>query len=969
MSGLSGLAVFAQDTDSDIDDEIYELSPFEVSTEGDRGYYASNTISGSRINIALQDVPMPIEVITSEFMEDTGATDLRESLRYSAGIVLDSQNDAGAGLDDVPGGVHNGSGATAAITNTTIKMRGFVTESALRKGYRRQHSSDSINIDRVEVVRGPAALLYGIGNFGGVVNYLPKRPMETAQTVVTAEIGSNSSYRATVDHTAPISDKLGYRVTASFDDAEHWTDVQNSQGWFVSPVLEYRPTDKTKITLDIEVGSDETYGTGFQQMRARGDLSGSNSAINEQDRLQKAGFVIFDGIDGRTFRLSGPDTYVKADAVNFNIEATHEIFDGLNVLAGYNYSKVDFWTRDIVNNAYQSGVGPEGLRGTINVQPFEAANGDPVFDGEIFNTSAGEDDRVLNDAILTYMWQATHSNRDRKELRAELTYNFQLLEESRFFNMDHLFLVGYSKLKSEIDEIRRVTGAGTDDGFLWKDPNDHSLIRFGQGIIDNGTPNGVAGFPELLPNYYSANEAKNRGLYGVWQGRFWDERITLIYGRRKDTAEQSVVDWDFNTEGGVTGTDLTEAEEQSNNTEQMGVSIEVVDGISVFALQSEGLEPNFDGLRDGYGQPLGATTAESKEIGIKLNFLDGRVSATFSTYEIEVNGPGQTLFWTPAPGKGLYDPNRPTVYDITNIIATNNAHAASMAQYDAAVASGDVFTDGGNTYITVLDGNGNDTTGAAYLDSIFAWGSQNGWPGWLYNSSVVTDSNANNAAMDWASPLPNSYQASLESTEKSRGWEGQVLLTPIDNWQILLNYAYTRREIVRQGVFPKYPYPQDRWAIWYFPDGNWGLQGVSLNEAYADPSDTSTWTGGPASTNGESLDDTPMHDLSFWTSYSFEEGRLEGLKLGFGGSFQSKREYLSGFTVGGNAVTDENGNRIKLFTDPREEFNFMARYDFDIGERPAWLQLNVDNLTNDEDLYGYVYAPGRSWRLQFGTNF
>jgi iron complex outermembrane recepter protein len=135
LLGVWGSVSFAQETE----ENTYELSPFEVSTSGDRGYYASNSISGSRINIALQDMPMPIEVITSEFIEDTGARDLRSALRYSAGVILDSQNDAGANLSGVPGGVHNGAGATANITNTTIKLRGFVTESSLRAGFRRQH--------------------------------------------------------------------------------------------------------------------------------------------------------------------------------------------------------------------------------------------------------------------------------------------------------------------------------------------------------------------------------------------------------------------------------------------------------------------------------------------------------------------------------------------------------------------------------------------------------------------------------------------------------------------------------------------------------------------------------------------------------------------------------------------------------------------------------------------------------------
>jgi outer membrane receptor for monomeric catechols len=102
----------------------------------------------------------------------------------------------------------------------------------------------------------------------------------------------------------------------------------------------------------------------------------------------------------------------------------------------------------------------------------------------------------------------------------------------------------------------------------------------------------------------------------------------------------------------------------------------------------------------------------------------------------------------------------------------------------------------------------------------------------------------------------------------------------------------------------------------------------------------------------------------------FREGLVEGLTLGFGGDYQSKRAYLTGFTVGGNAVTDENGNRISLYTDEKLILNAMAKYEFTLfDDNPSNIQLNVDNITDDKALYGYVYESGLSWRVFFGTTF
>jgi outer membrane receptor protein involved in Fe transport len=978
-------AVIAQEeSGAEESGEVFELSPFEVDTSSDRGYYAANTISGSRINIALQDMPMPIEVITSEFIEDTGSIDLRESLRYSSGILLETQSPSD-GLEGVPGGVHNGQGATANLTNTTIKMRGFLTESSLRKGYRRQHGSDSINIDRIEVVRGPAALLYGIGNFGGIVNYLPKRPLTYQQTQVTGLVGSDQQYRATLDTTGPINDQLGYRVTAAAEDADHWTDVQNSNSFFISPVIVYKPLEKTKITLDFEIGTDTTNGVGFQAMRARatagpnGDEFTDDQIINQQERLQKGGFVVFDGIDNRTFRLSGPDTYIETDANNLLVEVEQNIFDGLDVMVGYNRADAVVDKLDIISNAYNVGVGPENLRGTITIEPFRDQSGAAIYDAEIGEFT------TVNNAVLMYMWENEVIDQVRDEFKAEATYSFDLFQDRDWLAQKHMILGGVSFLEQEKDTRNDISGGQSASAFLYKAPDDHSLIRFGQGVLrdivaegEDENPDGIVGFKPLLPTKRVLNISKNKGLYAVWQGRFWDDRITTIVGVRDDTSRQDITDFTFEN-GMQTGLSRTAPPSQSETTYQYGISVEVMDGVTVFALTSEGLEPNFDGLRDGYGVPIGATKAESEEIGVKLNLMDGKLAATISAYRLNVLGPSKIdqrggLWWAPAPAKGRYDPTQATVYDLgwAGLNDENGAFVENEALWEAAVAAGNVSydpNDGEAILLTVLDENGNETAGAAFMDAMYKWAADgNGWPGWMFRANDFPDTLANNAAMDWAADNIDWF-AGMVAEEESEGVEIQLLYSPTKNIQLYASYAHTERQVIDQGKMPRYPHTQDRWPLWYFPDGNWGLQGVSLEEAYGDPSDTSTWTGGPATTNGQQMDDTPEHDFSFWGSYAFDDGPLEGLRLGFGGTYQSKREYLSGFTAGGDAIRTEDGQRIKLYTDSKLQFNAMLRYDYEYKDRPAFVQLNIDNLTNDKDLYGYVYEPGIIWRLQAGITF
>ncbi len=126
------------------------LSPFTVTTtKNDRGYRASNSIGGTRINTPLKDVPMNIQVVTDEFMRDIAAFDASESLKFQAGVTVGSRD---------------------ADRDTAVTIRGFSTAWQMREGFRRYDTSDSINISRQEVVAGPAAVLYGVSQPGGIIN-------------------------------------------------------------------------------------------------------------------------------------------------------------------------------------------------------------------------------------------------------------------------------------------------------------------------------------------------------------------------------------------------------------------------------------------------------------------------------------------------------------------------------------------------------------------------------------------------------------------------------------------------------------------------------------------------------------------------------------------------------------------------------------------------------------------------------
>ena len=991
-------AAFAQ-SDSSEDEEVFIMSPFEVTTDNDKGYYAANSISGSRIDVRIQDLPLTIEVVTSEFIEDTGSTDLRESLRYSAGILLESQNDA-YGTFDNAGGVNNPEGATGAQSDTGFKIRGFVTNNTLRAGFRRQHSTDSVNIERVEVVRGPSALLYGVGNFGGVVNYLPKTPLPEFETRINLGVGSDGWKRASFDTTGPISDNLGYRVTGAIESSDDWTDHRTHDHQFISPVFEWK-WNKTKILVDIELGTAEDRGVSFKSVRAP-TIAGI--PVTQSDRLETYGFLEFDGEDPKTFRWSGPDTYGLTTSWNANVQLEQELIDNMFFLIGYNKSYVKFDNRDLFGGINTSYTPSSSLTRAVNL--LDTIEAIQIIDG------SNSDVRIpVDNTVLQYLWDESERTTKWDQFRAELNYNFYLFEDSKWLSSKHSILAGYSWESQENSTLARGMDNPNDpidsDPYIYKNPTDSNVIRF-------DAPTDGTGIPTFFDREITGSTGENEGYYAVYNMKLFDEKLFLIGGVRKDVSSSLDGFSNFNTQ--ATRGDpwvLTEFEdsEVSKTTTQWGISYEILDGFTVYALSSEGIEPNFGGVRDGNGVALDSSSAVANEFGFKFNLFDSKIAASFSFFKIEREGVPFTYWWAPAPATGRFDRDADIVYRLEdwNLEAQLNSQAqngttpnpfllAAKTEWDAAVASRgpdgqpdvvfqavnqDSATKPTNTYL-----NASTPEGAAYLDRVFDLLNaeyalprdqrSEPWPGWLYPGApyAEADSNVNFSTMDYSAA--NGFSQSIE--DQSEGWEAQIILSPIDEFQLVLNYSNVERTVVSPGNFVSYPYSDgnwDRWAAWYFPNGNWGLAGTAPEVAYPGgapglPSeDTSDWAG-VGWGQGESLDDTPEHVISWWASWSFnEDAPLYGLQLGFGGQWESEREYASALTTAGQQKQNSSSTSIKASTDPRLTLNGMMKYTWETGDNETewYVQLNVDNFLDDTDQYGLLYAPGISWRFQTGWSF
>ena len=203
-------AVAASDSRPASDTDLVVLSPFQVSSEKDYGYLKTNSATATRIGMEIQKIPLSISVFSEDFIKDTGMREIQDVMRYSASAAGDTRQGVKA-----PG--------NSATPSGTFTLRGFPVSSRLRNGLNRYSYYNMDTVDRIEVIKGPAAVFFGQGFPGGVINYVTKQPQFTKiPTTFTYSYGGNSerigAERASLDENTVMTKNAAMRMVAVWDD-------------------------------------------------------------------------------------------------------------------------------------------------------------------------------------------------------------------------------------------------------------------------------------------------------------------------------------------------------------------------------------------------------------------------------------------------------------------------------------------------------------------------------------------------------------------------------------------------------------------------------------------------------------------------------------------------------------------------------------------------------------------------------
>lgn len=241
MAGLLTFSLFgiapaaAQSTseddteDQDSAEQPVMLDVFEVESDRDYGYRATNAGSVTGLGTPIAETPFSVAVITSEFMADKGTDELNQVVRYVSGMSSTTKDE------------HE------------IYARGFLSVIKVDGGEENRGAFSLDSADRIEVTKGPASILQGRASAGGVVNIIGKRPKFNPSTNVKATVGSWNHRKFTFDSTGPlVSDKLAYRLVYADTDQDGWVEHTYKDEYNYLAGLTWRPIDNLEVTLSTK---------------------------------------------------------------------------------------------------------------------------------------------------------------------------------------------------------------------------------------------------------------------------------------------------------------------------------------------------------------------------------------------------------------------------------------------------------------------------------------------------------------------------------------------------------------------------------------------------------------------------------------------------------------------------------------------------------------------------------------------
>ncbi len=286
----------------------------EITVKGfRRDYLGSGSKTAVGLDLSTLETPAAVSVISQDLLRDQQVNNVDDALRNVAGVTKFKTGNGGEEKFSI-----RGFDASQSIYRDGARINNALNASNIP-------STETANIERIEVLKGPSALLYGQGQPGGIINYVTKRPQFEDAYGLELIGGSFDFFKVEGDATgALISDKLAYRLVAAYVNAGGFRDEVERERLLINPSLLFQPTDSLRLTVGYEYIDDQ-----YTQDRGQvldGDAVNGYFYSDRQDLTQFYGIPNWNRnteAEARRFYAIG-----EADVVEgWRIEATYSRTD------------------------------------------------------------------------------------------------------------------------------------------------------------------------------------------------------------------------------------------------------------------------------------------------------------------------------------------------------------------------------------------------------------------------------------------------------------------------------------------------------------------------------------------------------------------------------------------------------------------------------------------------------------------
>lgn len=648
MLAASAIA-FAQQVSSPAsgEEEVLEMSPFEVTADREGTYDAINSNSITSFNVELGKMPISADIFTRTFMEDTASTTLENMLQeYAAGsgvgsaagdvngIPINQPMDRGGG-DSVSSGVQlRGLGASV------VKQDSFMLPSPAGTGL-----NSIFGVERVEILNGPQALLYGNGGGGGVINVISKQARfgKRPGGAIRFSIDDYGNYIGQVDYETG-SRRFAIAISATKQR------LGDSRDWIGGPLegayaqIAARLTRRTTVRLtgkhthfdriaqrnirlsSTSVETDARHNQNIRYLLGSGQMESSRTGPSGAGVIGN-GYINWDNIDSYMGEMGGEES--TAQLASMVVETRWASWLSTQVSAGYQ-SKSSRLFNGSGNTFYAPG-----------------AQGNPL--PEEWTIQVGGSKRAAWSSqpsrSMSFRFSALLANNLPNNKAHSQTIFGADFTEAHYANVDY----GYYRADENWDVLHNSTGVRMRmTNPYWsvsEGPVKHPVSWRGRTRITVDGQNYVARImnlanPDLVSpsnpqgvtdtQLYIHSRAISRGIYGVnftqW-GR--DAALTTLLGLRYVSAH--------NRQLPSTAIPAIEASDESLSF-SAGVNYDLFPRLRIYALLSDTY--NLPGVlltvpADPCGKPAPIAHSFGQEVGLKIGDADSKLSGSISFYELQ----------------------------------------------------------------------------------------------------------------------------------------------------------------------------------------------------------------------------------------------------------------------------------------------------------------------------------------------